>query len=124
MNSIIGSTSWDSFLQLIVVLVIFIFVLLITIYTTRWIGGYQKSQMTNRNMKIIETMKIGNNKFMALIQIGEIYLVVGIGKDEIHTIAKLNKEELPEILESMNSKDSNVKESFQEILEKYRNKKG
>lgn len=111
-------------MQLLVVLVIFIFVLLITIYTTKWIGGYQKTQMINRNLKVLETMKMGNNKYIALVQVGEVYLVVGIGKDEIHTIAKLNKEELPEILVNSASTGGDLKENFQELLEKLKNKKG
>ncbi len=120
---IIGSTGWDSFVQLLVVLVIFVFVLAITALTTKWIGGYQKTQMSNKNMRVVESLRLGNNKFVALVEVGEIYLVVGVGKDEVHTIAKLTKDELPELLSFEETNVSNGVEGFQEILEKVKRKK-
>lgn len=120
---IIGSTGWDSFVQLLVVLVIFVFVLAITALTTKWIGGYQKTQMSNKNMRVVESLRLGNNKFLALVEVGEIYLVVGVGKDEVHTIAKLTKDELPELLSFEETNVSNGVEGFQEILEKVKRKK-
>ena len=120
---IIGSTGWDSFVQLLVVLLIFVFVLAITAVTTKWIGGYQKTQMSNRNMKVVESLRLGNNKFLALVEVGDIYLVVGVGKDEVHTIAKLTKDELPELLSCEEANVSGGMEGFQEILEKMKRKK-
>ena len=124
MNMLIGSTGWDSFLQLIVVLVMFVFVLGITVITTKWIGGYQKTQMNNKNLKILEILKMGNNKYIALVEVGRVYLVVGIGKDNIHTIAKLTEEELPDVISGEEIKNTEMKEGFQEILEKIKRKKG
>lgn len=124
MNMVIGSANWDSVLQLFVVLVIFIFVLGITVVTTKWIGGYQKAQITNKNMKLVEMMRLGNNKTIGLIEVGQVYLVVGIGKDEIHTIAKLTKEELPEVLDGFQNKSMETKLSFQEILNNLKKNKG
>lgn len=120
---IIGSTGWDSFVQLLVVLIIFIFVLAITALTTKWIGGYQKTQMSNKNMRVVESLRLGNNKFLALVEVGEVYLIVGVGKDEVHTIAKLTKNELPELLSYEETNVSNGVEGFQEILEKVKRKK-
>ena len=120
---IIGSTGWDSFVQLLVVLIIFIFVLAITALTTKWIGGYQKTQMSNKNMRVVESLRLGNNKFLALVEVGEVYLIVGVGKDEVHTIAKLTKDELPELLSYEETNVSNGVEGFQEILEKVKRKK-
>ena len=123
MFMIIGSTGWDSFVQLLVVLIIFIFVLAITALTTKWIGGYQKTQMSNKNMRVVESLRLGNNKFLALVEVGEVYLIVGVGRDEVHTIAKLTKNELPELLSYEETNVSNGVEGFQEILEKVKRKK-
>ena len=43
---ILLSSSLNSFIQLLGVLLIFLFVLVITYFTTKWIGGYQKVQMS------------------------------------------------------------------------------
>ena len=59
--------SWLSSLgQLIGVFVIFVVVLLITWFVTRWIAGYQQSQMHNQNLKVIETLKLTVNSYMSL----------------------------------------------------------
>ena len=46
---ILLSSSLNSFIQLLGVLLIFLFVLVITYFTTKWIGGYQKVQMSGRS---------------------------------------------------------------------------
>ena len=120
---IIGSTGLDNFIQLLVVLVIFLFVLGITILTTRFIGGYQKMQMNNKNMKLVEALRLSNSKYIGLVEVGEVYLVVGVGKDEIHPIAKLTKEELPDLKEYTDTKSPELKEGFQDILDKMKRKK-
>ncbi len=57
-----GSRSLSSAMQLIGVLLIFIFVLVITWLATRFIAGYQKVQTQGKNLKIIETQRLYNNK--------------------------------------------------------------
>ncbi len=115
---ILLNASWDSFLQLLLVLIIFIFVLVLTVLTTRWIGSYQKTQMTGKNMQIIETMRMGNNKYIALVSVGDNYLVIGVGKDEIHELGHFSKEELSIIADS--ASPEGIKEGFQSILEKFK----
>jgi len=120
---IIGSTGLDNIMQLLVVLVIFLFVLAITVLTTRFIGGYQKLHMNNKNMKLVEALRLSNNKYIGLVEIGEVYLVIGVGKEEIHPIAKLTKEELPDLKEYADTNSPELKEGFQDILEKMKRKK-
>lgn len=110
--------SLESFLQLIGVLIIFAFVLLLTYLTTRWMGGYQKGRSTNRNLRIIETIGVGNNKMISIVEVGNKYLVVSIGKDEVHLLAELTKEELKD-LSFMDEQNKNTQtESFAELLDK------
>ncbi|MBE5906425.1 MAG: hypothetical protein E7277_06470 [Lachnospiraceae bacterium] len=123
MYTIIGSTGLDNVVQLLVVLVIFLFVLAITVLTTRFIGGYQKMQMSNKNIRMIESLRLSNSKYIGLLEVGEVYLVVGVGKDEITPIAKLTKEELPDLKEFESVATPDLKEGFQDILEKVKRKK-
>lgn len=116
------SSGLESFVQMLVAFIVFIIVIALTGITTKWIGGYQKTKFSNKNLKPIESMKVGNNKFIQLVKVGEVYLVVGIGKDEIHPIAKLTQEELPELLEEVEEASNISGESFQNILAKIRNK--
>lgn len=117
------SASMDSFLQLISALLIFAFVLLITYFTTRWVGNYQKVRMKSRNLQVIESLSAGNNKSICLIKAGTEYLVVAIGKDEIHPLATLKEEQLTDY-SFLNEENDNVVsgESFQEILGQLKDK--
>lgn len=111
------SASMESFIQLISALFIFALVLLITYYTTRWVGSYQKVRMKSKNLQVIESLSVGNNKIICLIKAGTEYLVVAIGKDEIHPLTTLKEEQLTDL--SFLNEGTEVMtggESFQEIL--------
>ncbi|MBQ3560015.1 MAG: flagellar biosynthetic protein FliO [Agathobacter sp.] len=113
----------ESFLQLISALLIFAFVLLITYFTTRWVGSYQKVRMKSRNLQILESLSVGNNKSICLLKTGTEYLVVAVGKDEIHPLATLQEEQLTDtsfLNEGVEMTASG--ESFQEILGQLKDK--
>ena len=99
-------------MQLISVLVIFVFVLVITYVTTRWMAGFQKSRSYNKNLKIIETIAVGNNKLISIVAVGKKYIAVSVGKDDVHFLTEIKEDELDEP-----DKES-AKESFANILEK------
>lgn len=105
-------------MQLVGVLIIFAFVLLITYLTTRWMGGFQKGRSTNKNLRIIETIGVGNNKMISIVEAGMKYLVVSIGKDEVHLLTELTREELKD-LSFMDEQNKIIQtESFAELLDK------
>ena len=125
--SILAVSSLESFLQLIGVLLIFVFVLLITYLTTKWMGGFQKAHSNHKNLQIIETIHVGNNKIVEIVQAGTKYLVIAVGKDEVHLLAELSEAELTEVPVSdsgaMLSSDS-FQDIFSKVKEKFPKKQG
>ena len=119
--SILAVSSLESFLQLVGVLLIFVFVLWITYLTTRWMGGFQKAHSNNKNLHIIETISVGNNKYLEIVQAGTKYLVVAVGKDEVEFLAELSEAELKEV-PALNNSITSSAESFQDILSKVKEK--
>ncbi len=113
----VRTSSFDSFVQLLGVLVIFVFVLGITYVATRWIAGYQKAHLFNKNLRIIETLRLTPNKYIQIVEAGDEYLVIAIGKDEVRLLTKLTGEQLKEI-PSEKVADGMGTESFKEILDK------
>lgn len=91
-KSISGGT--NSIAQFITVAVLFILVLLLTAFTTRWISRYQKGQLNNRNIEVIETYRITNNKYIQVVRIGDTYMAIAIGKDDITMLTEIPKEQL------------------------------
>lgn len=91
---ILLTSSFQNVMQLIGVILIFLIVLVLTYFTSKWIGEYQQINMKNKNLQILESIKIGTNKFICLVKAGEVYLVVAVGKDEITMLAQLTEEQL------------------------------
>ena len=109
------SSTAGSISQLITVILLFVLVLTITAFTTRFVAGYQKMQNVNRNLEVIETLKITNNKFLQIVRAGNKYIVIGIGKDEISMLTEISDDELISI---DSTEKSSIKDSFSEILNK------
>lgn len=117
----------DSIVQFLTTLIIFIFVIVICILTTKFIGNFNKQQFSNKNVKVIETIRITNNKFIQLLAIGEVYLVISVCKDQIAILSQLTKEELPDLeLSQMVTANMGISEAFKDsfgsILDKLKKK--
>lgn len=111
---IAGMSTLNNFFQLVGVLLIFIFVLAITYWTTRWIAKYQQGQTFNKNIKPVETFRVTNGKYIQILKVGEKYIVVAICKDSITMLTELKEEEMKEIsLEMEQAPNLN----FQQVLE-------
>lgn len=119
---ILAAASLDSFVQLITVLIIFVFVLILTYFTTRWMAGIQKGRSFNRNLKIIETISVGNNKMISIVEAGTKYIVVSIGKDEVNFLTELKEEDLKDLsFKNLQNTTQNT-ESFSAIMDKLKEK--
>ena len=114
-------SNWDSFFQLIGVLLIFLFVLAITYVTTRWIGQYQQGMMQNKNIQVVETFRVSNNTFIQIIQVGKKYLVISVCKDVVNILTELTEEDLL-WMPSQEERGVKVNENFQQIFTKLKDK--
>lgn len=89
-----NSRGINSIAQFLTVLLIFIGVLALTYFTTRWIASYQKGKMLSGNIHVLETFKITQNKYVQIIRVGEHYYAIAIGKDTITLLGELKEEEI------------------------------
>ena len=86
MTNVLLTGSLESFIQLLGALFIFAVVLAATYLTTRWMGGMQRGRQNNKNLHVIETISVGNNKMISIVEVGSVYLVVSVGKEEVHLL--------------------------------------
>lgn len=84
----------NSIAQFLTVLLIFIGVLALTYFTTRWIASYQKGKMLSGNIRVLETFKITQNKYIQVVCVGEHYYAIAISKDTITLLGELKEEEI------------------------------
>ena len=88
----------DNLLQLGFVIVVFAFVLFLTYLAAKITGTYQSNIMNNRsNIRVIETYRIANNKYIQIVRIGGKYVALGIGKDNITFLTELDEENIKDI---------------------------
>lgn len=91
---LMSSGAVESVVQLFTAIIIFVFVLFITFWTTRFIAKYQKQTMTSGNMEVVETTRIAPNKYLQIVRAGDRYFVIGIGKDTITMLSEIEAEQL------------------------------
>ena len=92
----------------------------LTYLTTKWIASYQKGRSFNKNLQVVETLKLTTNKYIQIIRAGDAYMAIGIGKDEITFLTMLTKEQLnAESLEELENSSGTV-ENFSEVLKKFK----
>ena len=88
------SKAIDSYTQFMTVLLLFVFVLAITAFVTKWIGGYQKGKSAGANMELIEALRLSNNKYVQIVRIGRKYLAVAVCKDTVTMLSEISEEDL------------------------------
>lgn len=84
----------DGFAQLITVLLIFVFVLGLTWYVTRWIARYQRGQKHGSNVNIVESYPAGNGKYIQIVKIGETYFAIAACKDTVTLLGEIPGDQL------------------------------
>lgn len=86
----------DSYAQFITVLAVFVLVLAVTAFTTKWIANYQKQQSVNLNIEVVETTRISGNKYIQIVRIGETYKAIAVCKDTVTLLGDIPAEQLKE----------------------------
>ena len=107
----------SSYAQFITVLVVFVIVLGITAWTTKWIANYQKKQAVNCNIQLLEAARLGNNKYIQIVRVGTRYLAIAVCKDTVTMLAELREDELD--LEAVQNAEL---PGFADLLEKAKEK--
>ena len=111
--------SASPYAQLITVLVVFVIVLAITAVVTKWLANYQKGQNAGRNIEVIETTPIANNKWMQIVRVGKTYKVLAVSKDTVTYLGDIDPSELKEI--KTDGSKSAFKSMFEKALKKDKN---
>lgn len=84
----------DSIAQLLSLIIVFIIVLVLAYYTSKFAGSFQSSRLSSGNIRIIETMRISNNKYLMIINVGDRYILTAVGKDSVTYLCELDSDKL------------------------------
>lgn len=81
-------------MQLLATIVVFVAVLAVTYYVTKWIAKSGAIPSRSKNIRVIETFKIAPNKYVQIIQLGSKYYSIGVTKDTITFLTPLDEDQL------------------------------
>ena len=107
------SNRLDSIVQLITAVFIFIFVLVLAYFTTKFTAGFQKSKMASPNVEIVETFRLAQNKVIQIVKIGTRYYSIVVCKDTVTMLGELDKDDI-----TIPETKLGTTVSFKEILDK------
>lgn len=107
------SSGTNSYVEFITICIIFIGVLALTLYVTRWIAKYQRVQNAGKNIEIIEASRIDASKYMELVRVGEKYFVIAVCKDTVTMLTEVPAEQL-----KFQSPEESTENTFGTLLEK------
>lgn len=120
MQLAITNSRIEAFVQLLTLLLIFAFVIGVTYFATRWVGNFQKEKMAGSNIKILETMRISNTKYIQVVKIGNKCFAIAVCKDTITYLGELQEEDLV----YRDTASTRMKsESFKAVLDKFKKDK-
>jgi flagellar protein FliO/FliZ len=89
-----GSLGLEGAAELASVVLIFIFVLALTYFTTRFVAGYQKTRLINGNIQVLEVQRISNGKYIQIVRIGKKYFAIAVCKDTVTCLGELDGDDL------------------------------
>ena len=106
-------TGVNGIVQLITVAVLFIIVLVMTYFTTRFIGNYQKGHLSCTNIQIIDTMRLSQ---IQIVRTGDKYFAIAVCKDTVTLLGEINGDDI------VTEQKEVTGEKFENILNRFRKK--
>mgnify|MGYP000914071735 CR=1 FL=1 len=104
------------FLYISLLIMGFIVVLLAAYYFTKFIGSKMSYSNTNKHIKVLDRVFLGNDKSICIIQIGNRFFVIGITNHHIELISELNEAEVVPISDDNSGSFSNIFETYMNKL--------
>lgn len=101
--------------QLLTVVVLFILVLVLTYFTTRFVGNYQKEHFIGENLQIVDTMRLSQNKLLQIVRAGNKYFAIAVCKDTVTLLGEIDGSEI-----MVKTQTTVTNEKFENILNRLR----
>lgn len=113
-----GNSTLDNLLQLMGLILLFIFIIISAHFISKFIAGIKVNKMKDSNFHIIDSIQISQGKILQIIKVGERYILISISKENINFIMELNEDEIS--IKEIESTDAI--EGFKKTLEKFQKK--
>ncbi len=106
-----GLSGVESALKLVGLIILCAIIIAASYFTTRFVGKKQQNMSGGSNFRSIDVYRLGQNKYLQIIQAGKRYFLIAVSKDSVETIAELSEDDIVNF-------PSDKKVSFKEIMAK------
>ncbi len=117
MRYLVLLTGINGIAQLFTVAVLFVIVLVMTYFTTRFIGNYQKGHLSGNNIQILDTVRLSQNKLIQIVRTGDKYFAIAVCKDTVTLLGELDGDSIV-----VSPQNKVTDEKFENILNRFRKK--
>ena len=108
-----GQSPLNQGISLIMAFLGIVVVIFLALYTTRFIGKkYNFKNSKSKNIKLIETLTLGQDKCIIIVKATDKYLLLGVTAQNISVLQEINPESLDISLEQ------NIQPDFSDIFKK------
>ena len=109
-----GMGGVNSIARFLTLVVIFVLVLAITYFSTRFFAKSQSGIVKAANMQVCETLQLAPGRYLQIVRVGKKYYLIGTGKDNISFMTEID--------DDLEFTDKTLP-GFSDILEKFKKKK-
>lgn len=106
-------------LQILGVLLSFIFVAGLAYFVTKFIGIKYSNQLKSKNMQVVESLSLGVDRTLHLVKIGGKICLIAVSGKQIEYLTEISVNEI--VLESRKEQQNiNFRQYIQEFKDKYK----
>lgn len=70
------------------------FIIYLSYICSKYLGKGLARSSRSKYMRLVDQLMVGQNRTLAIVQVGEQYLLLGIAQEQIRTLGELTEEEL------------------------------
>lgn len=106
--------------QLFYSFLVFGFVLILAYYLTKIVASKRMQIMNSKNIKVLEMVSMNAGVSLGIVQVGDKYFLVGMGKEKVDLISELEYKDL--VFNEKGTLEYNFSEQFKKLLNKNNDK--
>lgn len=90
-----GSSTISNIAELFGLLLVFVLILVLAYFTSKWIGKTGAGMTTRKgNITIVETLRLSQTKYLQIIKVTDKYIVIAVSKDHVEYLTEIDGDKL------------------------------
>lgn len=81
-------------MDLIILVVVFLLILVASYFASKWASNAGMQLQKNKNVKVLEVMRLNQTKWIYLVKIGDKVVSLGVSKEHIEFLTEVEEESL------------------------------